>query len=343
MLIKIKPALFVIITLCLMLINTVPTSAVVAKLFNRSLSIGSSLGGVTTSHEFSFAFSSVQNVGSVVFQYCNDPIEEVACVAPAGLNATSAVLTSQSGEAGFAIVSASTNQLVLGRTPANTGLQQNTYHFDNIVNPSNIGPFFVRIIAYSSSDGSGPEVAFNAVAGSITQGISVSTEVPDILYFCAAVLIPTDCSDASGDFIEFGTLSAADTRFGTSQFLVGTNAANGYTVATNGFTMTSGSKTIPGVNPLDTSRTGVSQFGINLATNAVPPAGGDPTGAAAGTIMPNYSVPNRFFYQDGDVIARALGRSDEEKFTVTYIVNVKPTQGPGVYNTTITYLCLAGF
>lgn len=331
------------IFIALLAFNPQTSAAVVTKLFNRSISIGSSLGGVTTSHEFSFYFPISVNVGSIVFEYCTDPIEEVTCDAPAGMDASGATLTSQTGETGFALVTATASKLVLGRTPADTNDQQNTYHFDNVVNPSNIGPFYIRISAYSSSDGSGPEVSFNAVVGAITQGIGVTTEVPDILYFCAAVLIPTDCSDANGDFIEFGTLSRSATRFGTSQFLVGTNAANGYTVATNGPTMTSGSNQIPAIAAGDVSRVGVPQFGINLASNSAPPAGADPTGAAVGIVTPSYAIPNNFRYQDGDIVAQALGRSDEEKYTVTYIINIDAAQPAGVYNTTITYLCLAGF
>jgi len=325
------------------LLSTQTTSAAVTQLFNRSLTMGSSLGGVTTSHEFSFYFPTTVNVGSISFEYCDDPIEEIACVAPAGVDASGAALTSQVGETGFAIVSATPNDLVIGRTPGNTNTQQNTYHFDTVVNPSNKGPFYVRIHAYSSSDASGPEVSFNSVVGAITQGIGVTTEVPDILYFCAAILIPTDCSDANGDFIEFGVLTASDTRFGTSQFLVGTNAANGYTVTTNGPTMTSGAHTIPGIVVPDINRVGTSQFGINLRANTVPPAGSDPSGALVGIVMPNYATPDKYSYKDGDVVARSLGRSDEEKYTVSYIVNINPSQAPGIYNTTINYQCLASF
>lgn len=344
MLIKIK-TVFAGLTLALLILALNPQTsfAVVTKLFNRSLTIGSSLGGVTTSHEFSFYFPVTVNIGSIVFQYCDDPIEEVACNAPSGMDASGAVLTSQVGETGFALVNASSNRLVLGRTPADTNDQQNTYHFDSVVNPANKGPFYVRISAYSSSDGSGPEISFNAVVGAITQGIAVSAEVPDILYFCAAVLIPTDCSDANGDFIEFGTLSTSATRFGTSQFMVGTNAANGYTVSTNGPPMTSGSNQIPAIAAADISRIGTSQFGLNLAANTVPLAGSGTTGAAVGVIMPDYATSNNFIYKDGDMVAQSLGRSDEEKYTVTYIVNINGSQPPGVYNTTITYLCLAGF
>jgi hypothetical protein len=323
--------------------NPQPASAFVTKLFNRSLSLGSSLGGITTSHEFSFFFPVTVNVGSISFQYCDDPIEELICNAPPGIDASGAVLSSQSGETGFAVVSAVPNQIVIGRTPSDTNNQQNFYHFDSVVNPSNKGPFYVRISAYSSSDASGPEVSFNAVVGAITQGIAVTSEVPDILYFCAAVLIPTDCSDAIGDFIEFGTLSKTATRFGTSQFLVGTNAANGYTVSTNGPTMTSGINQITAVNPGDISRSGTSQFGINLVSNTTPLAGSGPTGAATGVIMPPYATANQFFYNDGDTVAQAFGRSEEEKYTVTYIINVSAAQSAGVYNTTITYLCIAGF
>jgi hypothetical protein len=341
---KIKITAFSLVALVLLLaLNPQTSAAFVTRLFNRSLSIGSSLGGVTTSHEFSFYFPIDVNVGSISFQYCDDPLEELICNPPPGIDASAATLTSQTGETGFAIVSAVPNQLIIGRTPSVTSSQQNYYHFDNVVNPSNKGPFYVRISAYPTSDASGPEISFNSVVGAITQGIAVTSEVPDILYFCAAVLIPTDCSDASGDFIEFGTLSKSATRFGTSQFLVGTNAVNGYTVSTDGPPMTSGVNQIPGVSPPDVSRVGNPQFGLNLVANTVPLTGSDPTGAATGIIMPSYAGANHYNYIDGDIVARALSRSEEEKYTVTYIVNINSAQPSGVYNTTITYLCLASF
>jgi len=267
----------------------------------------------------------------------------ITCVNPNGSDVSGAVLSAQSGETGFAIVSSGTNQITIGRTPSITGAGANTYTFDNITNPSDVGPFFVRISAYASSDGSGPILSFSSVAGAITIGIGLTSEVPDILYFCVAVTLPTtDCTDAVGYFIDLGILSSSTARFGTSQFLVGTNAANGYSVSVNGPTMTSGTDIINGLALPTPSTTGSPQFGMNLRANLSPLVGADPT-VGTGSPTLNYNIPNSYTYNDGDVVAGDSGRSLYELYTVSYIVNIKATQPTGVYNTTLTYICTAGF
>jgi hypothetical protein len=338
---KTKKLLLLALTLSIFLVNGGHGYAI-TNVYDRSIFINSSLGGVTTSHTFSFYFPIPEDVGSIAFEYCTDPIDIVTCFNPSGSDVSGAVLTSQSGETGFNIASTSVNRVVIGRPASTVGTQQNTYKFDNMVNPSDKGPFYIRISAYGSSDGTGTILSYSAVVGSITQGIGVSAEVPDILYFCAAVSIPTDCSDAAGNFIEFGILSSSATKFGTSQFMVGTNAFNGYTVTTNGPSMTSGTNQIAPVSFPDISRKGSPQFGLNLRANLNPLAGSDPIGGS-GIVAANYSSPDHYVYQDGDMVASASGRSTKGLFTVTYIVNINPSQPAGVYNTTVTYVCTAGF
>ncbi len=339
---NLKPKLLLLVLTSFILLSA-PKAYAYTNLLQRSISIGSSVASANTTHTFSFKFQVSVNVGSIVFQYCNDPISDVTCVNPNGSDVSGAVLDNQSGEVGFAVVNTSTNQITIGRTPSDTTINDNSYQFSNVINPADIGPFYVRISAYSSSDGSGAVVAASSVAASINQGININAEVPQILYFCAAVSIPTDCSDATGDFIEFGILTNKVTKFGTSQFLVGSNAPNGYTVSTNGPTMTSGTDQIAGVNPADISRLGKSQFGLNLAVNTAPNVGSNPTGTGTGAVSPAYNQQNIFKYFDGDVVEASIDRSTIQIFTVSYIVNVSSSQPSGVYNTTITYLCTGGF
>lgn len=312
------------------------------SLNNRVLDISTAVGGATASHSFSFEFPVAVTVGSLKFEYCDDPIEEVACVNPTGSDVSAAVLVSEAGETGFSIASQDANHIILGRSAAAVGAQTNTYRFTGITNPSNKGPFFVRISAYASSDATGPMLSYGAVAGSINQSININAEVPDILNFCVAIAIPTDCSDATGNFIDFGILRPSATSYGTSQFMVGTNAVNGYTVTVNGPTMTSGFRTIPGINSPDISRLNTSQFGINLTANLNPVVGSDPIGGT-GSAMPNYAISDHYTYHDGDVVAAGSTRSENELYTVSYIVNINTGQHAGIYNTTIEYVCTAGF
>jgi hypothetical protein len=106
--------------------------------------------------------------------------------------------------------------------------------------------------------------------------------------------------------------------------------------------MTSGTNQINAIMPLGTSQTGFSQFGLNLRANLSPPVGADMSGGS-GSVTPNYNNPNFFRYNDGEVVASAIGPTEIALFTVSYIVNVNTVQPAGVYNTTITYVCTAGF
>jgi hypothetical protein len=124
--------------------------------------------------------------------------------------------------------------------------------------------------------------------------------------------------------------------------MVGTNAPNGYTVTANGPTMTSGTDQIAGVVPPATSKTGVSQFGMNLKANLSPPVGAEPVGGS-GSVAPLYSSPNQFHFTDGGLVAASTGPTELSLFTVSYIVNIHNAQPAGIYNTTLTYLCTAGF
>lgn len=309
---------------------------------SRSINILSSVGGATTVHTFSFTFDVPVDVASLQFQYCTDPISDVTCVGPNGGDVSGAQLDSQSGETGFTVLSTSTNQIILTRSLATAGTQLNTYQFSNVINPTDIGPFFVRISAYTSIDASGNYDAFSSVAASINTGVNVSAEVPQILYFCSAVSIPTDCSDATGDFIDLGVLTPNDVSLGTSQFLIGTNAPNGYAVTANGPTMTSGTDQIDAMATTGPSQIGKNQFGLNLRANLSPLIGADQAGGS-GFVMPAYNTPDQFHYANGDVVAMGTGGTDIEIFTVSYVINIKSSQPPGIYDTTITYVCTAGF
>jgi len=56
-----------------------------------------------------------------------------------------------------------------------------------------------------------------------------------------------------------------------------------------------------------------------------------------------YDTPNKYAFTPGDVVATSPDATDIRKFTTSYIVNVPPSQPPGVYTATITYICTATF
>ncbi len=121
-----------------------------------------------------------------------------------------------------------------------------------------------------------------------------------------------------------------------------TNAGIGYNLATYGTTMTSGNNEIAATQNA-TSQVGTNQFGINLRANTTPHIGADTSGPGTAHPTTNYNNVNRFTFKSGDTVAQATGAQDYRKFTTSYIVNVSKDQAPGVYSTTLTYVCLANF
>lgn len=309
---------------------------------NRSLTINSSMASANTSHIVRFNFQTTNSVGSLKFEYCTSPLQQLACATPTGLDASAATLASQSGETGFSIFSQDANTIVLSRAASVTGTQANSYRLNNVVNPSSIGAFYLRISSYASIDASGSALDFGGTVGSINQGVAITTEVPPTLNFCVGVNITGLCNTASGNFLSLGNFSTTKATTGTTKFLVGTNAGFGYVVKVTGNTLTSGNDVIPALASPTSSQVGSSQFGINLRANTNPVVGTNPS-SGSGSPAPSYNAPNLFKFNSGDVLASNSSVADNERYTVSYIVNINGGQPIGVYNTTLTYTCTATF
>ncbi len=318
-------------------------TAVAGQLQQRSFSIASSVPSALTNHEFTFTYESPSSVGSLVFQYCTTPLFNDTCTAPTGLDVSGVNLLGQGGETGFSTFSATSSQVVLTRAPAPVTQPSSQYVFSNAINPSSNATFFVRISTYASTDGTGTNTDAGTVANSITQTVNISTQVPPILDFCVGVTIAGDCSTARGNFIQLGDLNPNFSSSGTSQMWVGTNALNGYLIDVLGTTMTSGNNIIAPLAVPTPSAAGNQQFGINLRANSSPRVGADVQGPGTAQPTANYNTPNAFTYKSGDPVVAAGNSSDWQRFTASYIVNVTSAQPPGIYNTTVTYICSAAF
>lgn len=313
------------------------------NLSERSIALQNTEVSTSNQHTFKFNIASTDPLGSIVFEYCESPLPTVACVAPTGLDVSSVTLSSESGETGFSIYSATGNQIILSRASVPANLVTATYVFNNATNPSVIDSFSVRISTHSSIDGTGAHIDRGSVVSSTTQGIGITTEVPPILVFCVGTTIPTDCSSASGYGINLGELRSNQTRFATSQMMGGTNADFGYVISANGTTMASGTNAIDQMSVRGGSVVGASQFGLNLRANSSPALGAEPSGPGTASPTGDYNVPNQFKFVPGEVVASSADETNTVKFTVSYIVNVPNGQAPGVYTSTITYICVATF
>lgn len=317
-----------------------------ADLTNRSITIDSPNTSATTEHDFRFTTGTAGLLGSVAFEYCsNSPLASFPCVAPAGLDVQSSSLAAQSGALGFSIHPSTTaNRLVIGRVPAVSGAGVVSYDFDNVLNPStNKQTVYVRISTYAAADGTGAATDQGAVAFATASGLGTHGYVPPFLRFCVGVTVSGDCSSFTGNYVDFSLFSPTQPSAGTTQMAAATNDFGGYNIFVLGTTMTAGNVIIPALTTPQPSVTGTSQFGMNLRANSAPTVGQDISGAGLAAPTANYNNPNLYLFNNGDLVASRAGTADYNVYTVSYIINVAPTQSSGRYSTTLTYMATAAF
>lgn len=349
-----------LLLVCSFVIFTSQASAVI-RFNNRSLTINNSEPGATTQYTISLTYNNQAvpstTVGSIDLLFCYDPIpsepitaqnpvDHHPCVTPTGLDVSNAALSNQTGETGFTILSKSTNHIILTRTPGAVSEMPSSYTFDNIVNPTDeTQSFAIRLSSYSSTDATGQVLNLGSVVTQIGEGVTLETQVPPQLIFCLGKTVDMNCQSDDGiHYTDMGDLSPDTTLTATSQMAAGTNASNGYVITTNGTTMEAGTSVINALATPTASAAGNSQFGLNVVANSSPGIGADPDGLSTnGVAAADYSIPNEFKFQDGDVVAEAPAVSLFRRYTVSYIVNSPPDLRAGVYTTTITYICSGRF
>jgi len=339
---------------CFIIASSNKSKAFNGLLLNRSDRLSDSQASTSATNLVSFQITDlVDNLGSVQLSFCsNSPIISVSCTPPSGFNASGAVLSAQSGNTGFSISGASTsNVVILTRAPAppnpdlgNPSVSTTTFQLDSVVNPNFSNEYYLKLQIFPTTDASGPDTQEGGVALATNNPLGVNAQVPRMLFFCTAISFPgNDCALGQGDSINFGNFSNNITSSGTSQFIVSGNPDNGFTVSVQGTTMTSGNDTISALASPTPSVTGVNQFGLNLRANSTPSVGNNSTGSGIAVPTSNYNQTNRFTFNPNDVVVASASRSDYQTFTVSYIVNTANGQAPGVYVTTLTYVCLANF
>jgi hypothetical protein len=214
----------------------------------------------------------------------------------------------------------------------------------NVTNPNAIGPYYARITTYASANGTGSPVDFGGDAYYIGGDLSISTYVPPYLLFCSGLTITGyDCTSATGNYINLGDLSYLHPSFSSSQILAASNSGTGYTVQVGGTTLTSGNNIIDQLNSPQSSQPGSAQFGLNLRDNTQPTVGANPSGPGSGMPTSNYNQPNLFQFNPYDIIAQTSQADDKRKYTISYLVNVASDQSPGIYDGSLTYICVANF
>jgi len=312
----------------------------------RSLQLSNSQASQVGQYEVAFTIQDASAVGSLKLDFCsNSPLEGVSCTAPTGFDASNATLVQSNGFIDMSITSRTPNSLVLSRPPTPVAPPLTViFTLTNVTNPSDNGSYYLKVSTYGSIDATGSRISFGAMAFAINNIINISAEVPPYLLFCAGVTISgLDCSSVTGNYINFGNLSVNQSSSATSQFLVATNAANGYNVSVNGTSLTSGNNVITALSSQDISRPGVSQFGMNLRANSDPNVGSDPTGPGTGQPSADYNTPDKYTFRSGDNVATFGAVEDYRKYTASYIINISRDQPSGVYASTLTYTSTANF
>lgn len=326
-----------------------PAFAQVSSLPTRRLQISDPRPGQTgVNYTVGFRVGGAgYTLGSFSLLFCdNTPLIGQPCTPPVGFDVSTATIAAQTGVGDFSIAPGATaNSVLFTRPPTMVpGGTTITVELSGVTNPAAEGTYFGRIQTYTATDGTGIAVNEGGVTFAIEQPIDISTYVPPYLFLCVAITLPGYlCDNASGNFIDFGELSANQTRTGTSQFLVATNAGAGFVVYINGSPPTSGNNVIPGMTARGPSQRGVSQFGINIRDNANPDVGTDPVGVGSGVVAADYNVPNEFRFLPEQIVVSSNTTTADKKFTTSYIVNVTSNQKPGIYNTTLLYVAMATF
>ncbi len=329
----------------IMALSPFTVSAVLVQ--DRFIQLENPRPGDSGLHRVGFTITNFsQPIGSIRIEYCaNSPIVGEACDPPAGFDASSTSIISQTGEVDFSIhADSDANTVILSRLPVIPTAADLRYELSDITNPDNLGTFYARILTYPTDDASGPYTQAGGIALSTSIDLNVEAEVPPYLTFCTGVAISQfQCDSIETFFINLGEFSEFSTTTATSQFLVATNAESGYATRIIGTTLTSGNNIIPSPNTPTLSQVGASQFGINLRNNSNPNIGADPSGPGAANPAATYNIPNRFMFANNSVIAGSAIPSDFRKFTISYIINVSDNQAPGVYSTTMSFITLANF
>lgn len=321
-------------------------ATVVIRFQNRYLHILNSEPGVVTEYTVGLTYTTETTVGSLLMEFCTDPMHTEPCYVPDGLDLSGATLLEQTGVDDYTMTVIAPNKLLFSRTPSVVGQTPSTYKIGGIKNPNYNGRYFaIRLSDYASTDASGPIIDLGGVVSEITNSIIIETQVPPILIFCVAAQVSPDCSTTNGiNYTDMGTLGPFDTLTASSQMAVGTNATAGYSIVVYGTPMQAGTSVIEPLTAPTPSFLGQNQFGINLVANTEPFVGQDPDGESTNAVvMPDYAMPNHFKFVDGDEVATAPNVSLVRRFTVSYIVNSAPDLRPGIYTTTLTYICTGRF
>lgn len=259
--------------------------------------------------------------------------------ASTGLENTETLAASASASAWGAVFSGTSNRILTLTAPtdgvgaaavAASDKVIITYNSTNSLNPSSPGSYTASI---SGTFGDVGDLTNNILT---SNQVNIAATVPQSLTFTI-----------STTSINFGNLSAVGARFASStaagdsaeveahNIVVGTNAANGYTMTATGTTLTYSTFTI---NPIGSSNTasavGTEQFGLRATATGGSGAVSAPY-AAAGFAFATSSFPS--------AVATASGASANTTYSLRYLANISANTEAGAYSAAVQYVATANF
>jgi hypothetical protein len=281
--------------------------AYAAQLTSRSLTISSAIPSATSvSYTFGFTVPTATTILSLKFQACTTAIG--TCNAPSGLSFSSGALGSTTGFTGTSLAvdgtgandcTPSATVLCINRVSGTDTSGAKTVPFSGITNPSTANStFFVRINTYSSDDyDSSNGLDDGTVASAVTQTLTISARIQEILNFCIGTTsaaddtdpVPSDCSGVTGTTVDLGILDASIVSESPVSASTDGNDVNGLamlrTNASSGATISYKSIQASGTNHLGGLR--VSGASCNAGTintdQCITSAGTTQTAFSAGT------------------------------------------------------------
>lgn len=198
--------------------------------------------GQDVTYGVSFSLASAHaNLEGVVVDFCsNSPIVGDACTAPTGFDVNEGTLAIANlvGGASLTLDAATdTNTVVLTNGTGDNLAGAATVSFslgtaaasDGITNPTTLGTFYARILTYTDSTvaaayapngGEGAYIDDGGIALSVTNELTITARVQEVLQFCIGTetdstitpAVGDDCTDVSGTALDLGVVEASTTQ-----------------------------------------------------------------------------------------------------------------------------------
>jgi hypothetical protein len=259
--------------------------------------------------------------------------------ASTGLESTETLAASPSATAWGAVFSGTQNRVLTLTAPSDgvgaAVVAANdkiiiTYTGTNSINPTTPGSYTMTVSGAFNDSG---DITNNILTNS---QIAITATVPQSITFSISDNTIAFGSLTSGAArYASGTASGQSTEVEAHNLIVGTNAANGYTMTLAGNTLTSGIHTVLAIGAANTaSSVGTEQFGVRMTATGGTGAVAVPY-AAAGFAFDSGAFP--------DTIATSSSASANTTYSARYIANITSSTEAGAYTATLSYVATANF